>query len=248
MLRARVSALAVAAASAALAIALSQTEAAENAVARGESADRILAIDIVLEPDETMDKAAVAANARLRENYPAGYTLGQAQVPHITLVQRYVRARDLDAMHQSVRKVCQRHQPLDWEMTATGIANGVWSGLAITYINVELTEQLKQFQAAIVEAVEPYAAPAGTAAAFSTTSELPIIQHDIIEYVKTFVPKASGEKYNPHVTFGVAHENFVEQMKARPFEKFTFKCVGVADYQLGNFGTAQKQLWQWTGE
>jgi 2'-5' RNA ligase len=221
---------------------------AESVSPRDDAANRILAIDIALEPDAKMYKAAVAANARLRENYPAGYTLGKEQAPHITIVQRYVRARDLDAIHEAVSKVCERHKPLKWELTATGVGYGVWSGLAITYINVEPIAKLKEFQQAIVEAVEPFAAPAGTAAAFSTTAELPKIQNDIIEYVKTFVPNASGEKYNPHVTFGVAREDYVEQMRTKPFEKFTFNCIGVADYQLGNFGTAQKKLWQWKTE
>ena len=33
-------------------------------------------------------------------------------------------------------------------------------------------------------------------------------------------------------------------VKAEPFEAFTFKPTGVAIYQLGNFGTAAKKLWQ----
>ena len=47
----------------------------------------------------------------------------------------------------------------------------------------------------------------------------------------------------PHVTVGVADEDFVKRMKAEPFEKFTFKVDSVA-IQLGNFGTAVKMLWQ----
>jgi len=34
-------------------------------------------------------------------------------------------------------------------------------------------------------------------------------------------------------------------MKAEPFEGFTFKVNGVAIYQLGNFGTASKKLWEY---
>ena len=66
-------------------------------------------------------------------------------------------------------------------------------------------------------------------------------------WVETFVPKSSGENYIPHVTVGVAPEAFVKQLKAEPFETFTFKPNDVAIYQLGNFGTAAKKLWQSRG-
>jgi hypothetical protein len=42
----------------------------------------------------------------------------------------------------------------------------------------------------------------------------------------------------------VANEECVKRMKAEPFEAFTFKMVGVANYQLGNYGVAAKVLWQ----
>jgi len=71
---------------------------------------------------------------------------------------------------------------------------------------------------------------------------------ETIGWVETFVPKSAGEKYLPHVTVGVAPEAFVKQLKAEPFEAFTFKPDGVAVYQLGNFGTAAKKLWQSRGK
>ena len=74
---------------------------------------------------------------------------------------------------------------------------------------------------------------------------MPKIDKEIIDYVGNFVAKSSGKNYNPHVTIGVAHEDFVKRLKAEPIEKFSFKPTGVAIYQLGNFGTAQKKLWEW---
>jgi hypothetical protein len=40
----------------------------------------------------------------------------------------------------------------------------------------------------------------------------------------------------------------VKQLTLEPFEKFSFKPAGVAIYQLGNFGTAQKKLWEWNSK
>ncbi|HEX3601872.1 MAG TPA: hypothetical protein VHU84_17095 [Lacipirellulaceae bacterium] len=207
--------------------------------------DRVIAIDVLLLPDATMLEHAKAANAALRENYPQGYTLGGDQTAHITLVHRYVREKDLPATEKAVAKISARAKPLRWQLAANAYRYGVWSGLAITNIVVERTEYLDDYQRKIVDAVQPFAVDKGTAEAFSTTRELPKIEHEIIDYVQNFVPKSSDENYNPHVTIGVAHEDFVKELQKKPFEKFTFKPAGVAIYQLGNFGTAQKKLWVW---
>jgi 2'-5' RNA ligase len=207
---------------------------------------RVIAIDVLLLPDATMVKNAIAANARLRENYPQGYKLGQDQTAHITLVHSYVREEDLPAIEAQVSKLAQKAHPENWELTAKGYTSAVWSGLAITTIAVERTKPLDVFQENVEKIVGHYAVKQGMAAAFSTNGELPKIEHDIIDYVRDFATKSSGENYKPHVTIGVAQEDFVEKLKAQPFEKFSFKPAGVAIYQLGNFGTAQKRLWKWS--
>ena len=57
--------------------------------------DKLIAIDVLLEPDQTMIGKANAVNARLRGNYPAGYSLDATHAPHVTLLQRFVRAKEL---------------------------------------------------------------------------------------------------------------------------------------------------------
>jgi hypothetical protein len=206
---------------------------------------RVIAIDVLLLPDATMDARAKAVNAKLRENYPQGYTLGKDQTPHITLVHRYVHEKDLPAIETDVVKLAASEKPRAWTLTATGLENGVWAGVAITTIAVTPTPEMTRLQAAVVKAVEPYAVTGGTAAAFSLSRELPKIDRDIVDYVENFVRNSSGPKFNPHVTVGVAHEDFVKKLEAAPFESFSFRPAGVAIYQLGNFGTAQKKLWEW---
>jgi len=46
----------------------------------------------------------------------------------------------------------------------------------------------------------------GPSAAFVTTPDDPDIDPFLIDYVSTFVPKSSGDNFNPHVTTGVAAE------------------------------------------
>ena len=64
----------------------------------------------------------------------------------------------------------------------------------------------------------------------------------LISYVANFVKIASGKKFNPHVTIGVATIPYLKKMLAEPFEAFTFSPAGASVYQLGTFGTARKEL------
>ena len=56
---------------------------------------RVIAIGVVLDPGPDMASFAKAANKGVRRAYPAGFTLGANQPPHVALVHLYVRAGDL---------------------------------------------------------------------------------------------------------------------------------------------------------
>jgi hypothetical protein len=202
------------------------------------SGDKLVAIDI--EPDQAVIDAATALNARLRQNDPAGFALDGTHAPHMSLLQRYVRASDLDAVEAAVTKVLAVDRPTDLRLTATGIDYAMWAGNAVTVFAIDRTPELMGLQQKVADAVEPFARTGGTAAAFVGSS----INHETIAYVETFVPKSSGASYLPHVTVGVAKEAFVKQLKAEPFKSFSGAARGVAVYQLGNFGTAAKKLWE----
>ena len=76
----------------------------------------------------------------------------------------------------------------------------------------------------------------GDPAAFVTTAEDPVIDPLLIDYVAHFVPKGTGERFNPHVSTGVAPRDYLDQMLAEPFQPFTFRPLSAAVYQLGQFG------------
>jgi 2'-5' RNA ligase len=207
--------------------------------------DRVIAIDVLFELDEKMIGKSEAANARLRSNYREGFTLGRKHVPHLTLLQRYVYEDNLPAIGKAITPILQAEKPTAMPLTATGYGYALWGGLAITNIRVEELPDLSRLQKQIEKAVEPFAVHGGTAAAFATSHELRKIDKEIINYVEKFVPESSGDKFSPHVTIGLAHEDFIKHLRAAPFQEFVFKPDGVAIYQLGNFGTAQKKLWEW---
>ncbi|MBX9623242.1 MAG: hypothetical protein K2X82_05465 [Gemmataceae bacterium] len=213
--------------------------------ARADEPHPVTAVDILLEPDATMVRHAEAANRRLLEVFPKGFALGKAHQPHISCLQRYVRTADLDKVYEAVGKVLAEEKPTAWKLKAYKYYYIPWKDLGLAGIVIEPTDDLVRYQKKLIDAVEPFTAKTGTAAAFVTTKEDPDINRPTIDYVATFVPEASGKKFNPHVTVGIAPEEYLKKLLDEKFEAFTFSPAGAAVYHLGNFGTARKKLKGW---
>jgi hypothetical protein len=203
--------------------------------------DQLLAIDILLEPDKTMVADANAVNAKLRGNLPSGYSLDATHAPHVTLLQRFIRAKDLPAVTAALTKVFNADPPTTMQLKAHSIDYVMWSGVAVTVYVVERSPELMRLHEEVIKAVEPFSVSGGTGAAFVGTD----INAETIGWVEDFVPKSSGADYIPHVTLGIAKQDFANQLKAAPFTPFTFAPIGVAVYHLGNFGTANTKLWSY---
>ncbi len=54
---------------------------------------------------------------------------------------------------------------------------------------------------------------------------------------------AVGQVPGQDPTTGLGTREFVDKLKAEPFQSFTFQARAASVYQLGEFGTAQKLLW-----
>jgi len=107
------------------------------------------------------------------------------------------------------------------------------------------TPEILKLQADIIAAVKPFLVETGPIGAFTAPHDNPKLDEMIIAYVASFVPKYSGENFNPHVSTGTAPTAYLEQMNAEPFAPFTFSPAGAAVYQLGPFGTAAQLLKRW---
>lgn len=117
----------------------------------------------------------------------------------------------------------------------------MWSGVAVTVYVIERTPELMRLHEDVIKAVEPFSVSGGTGTAFVGTD----INTETIGWVENFIPKSSGPNYIPHVTLGIAKQDFANQLKTAPFAQFTFSPIGAAVYHLGNFGTAAKKLWNY---
>ncbi|MFI3188433.1 hypothetical protein BCS42_04805 [Crenothrix sp. D3] len=207
--------------------------------------EEVTAIDILLEPDATMLKHAAVVNARLLKVYPKGFALDALHTPHITLIQRYVRTAELDKVYAAAGKILTKKNIADWKLKAFKYYYIPTEDIGIAGIVIKPTAELLKLQQELIDAVAPYTVKTGTTAAFASLSNGSDIQSGLMEYVTDFVPKYTGEHFNPHVTVGVATQDYLKGMLAKPFHKFTFSPTSASIYQLGSYGTAMKKLNGW---
>ena len=210
-----------------------------------EKQGSLTAIDILLEPDATMLEHATATNERLLKVFPKGFALDASHRPHITLVQRFVRTVDLDRVYDAVGKVFASGNVSGIKLEAYKYYYIPDKELGLSGIVAKPTPELLKLEQDVIDAVAPFTVKTGTAAAFVPPPAGETINPLLIQYVSEFVPKSSGEHFNPHVTTGLAPREYIDKMLGEPFEPFTFSPVGAAVYHLGQYGTAAKKLKEW---
>jgi hypothetical protein len=211
-------------------------------VAPRKQDDSIVAIDVVLEPDEIMTARARDVNARLLTVYPDGFALDADHQPHISVLQRFVGAAYLNDLYAAANNVFASEDPTAWTLTASNAYYIPSPPIGLAGIVIEPTDDLLRLQQKLIDTMSPYTVPTGTVDAFASTQQGRDIQEFLVQYVATFVPAASGENFNPHVTTGAGPQTYLDEMMAEPFEAFIFSPVGASVYQLGTFGTAQRKL------
>jgi hypothetical protein len=198
---------------------------------------KIVAINVLLLPDRQMSARAREINSQLRQTYPQGFALDASHVPHISILHRYVSAETLPKVLAAVAQAAAKYPSGGWTLTASGLESSPWQGHQVTSIKVQKTPELAALQDELVAALRPYAVESGGPDAFVTTPGEPTVGEQTIEYVRTFVEKQTGEHYQPHITAGIS-----DSRPAGEFKPMQFKVERLAVYQLGNIGTARKEL------
>ncbi len=212
------------------------------------ASSEITAIDILLQPDATMLRHAGYNNARLLAKYPKGFALDATHTPHITMLQCFVRTADLSKLYATEERVFAAANVNAMKLEAFKYYYAPAGATGIAGICAKPTPQIVKLQADIIAAAKPFMVETGPIGAFTAPHEDPATDAALIQYVSTFVPKLTGENFNPHVSTGVASREYLDKMVAEPFEPFAFSPAGAAVYQLGPYGTAAKKLMDWKSE
>jgi hypothetical protein len=207
--------------------------------------DSIIAIDILLQPDATMLEHSATNNARLLKEYPQGFALDETHTPHITMLQCFVRRADLDKLYAATEKVLAAAKVNEMKLEAFKYYYAPAGATGVAGICAKPTREILKLQEDIIAAAKPFMVERGPVGAFTAPHDNPKLDGMLIDYVSTFVPKMSGENFNPHVSTGTAPTEYLDKMLAEPFANFTFSPAGAAVYQLGPFGTAAKKLKEW---
>ncbi len=157
--------------------------------------DTLAAIDIAVEPGETMVERSLADNAKLLKNFPQSYALDETHHAHVSILQRFVRETDLEKVYTAIAGAVNSENPNAWTLTAYKYYYIPAGPIGLAGIVVEVTDDLLTFQQSLIDAVTPFSIATATADAFfKLPSEPPL--HEVpalIEYVGRFVPDHSGK-------------------------------------------------------
>src|SRR5690554_1961669 len=64
--------------------------------------ENIIAIDVLLTPSEELNKHSILLNSLIKENNPSTLQLDENHIPHITLLQCFVKESDLPEIIKSL--------------------------------------------------------------------------------------------------------------------------------------------------
>ena len=174
-------------------------------------------------------RLAPRLNARLRPP-PGGFLFDDTHLPHVTLVQQFVREADLKLVLSVLGRVASETPP------STLRGAGLRRGRTTTSIEVDGDAALRLLHDRLLERLQPHAAPPADAAAFVAEGE-PAREADI-DWVTHFRSQAAGARFEPHVTLGVGTLG-----DAAP--RIAFTAIELAACHLGRFCTCRRVLGAW---
>ena len=204
----------------------------------------VIAVNVLLQPDQESSGQAARINGLLRQSDPGGFALDASHVPHISVLQGYVKAKDLAAIYRAVERVSAEFPLAGRQLTVLGLEHRPWDHQEITSIKIAKTRELEAFQADLVSALSPYLVKTGDGSAFLSSKGDPDVDQETIEYVRTFVQKHTGAAFEPHITVGISDAETARKVSAQQEAPPKLTIASVAVFQLGNVGTARKELWR----
>lgn len=208
----------------------------------------LLAVNVLLEPDESTQDLARELNARLRRDVPSGFAFDETHLPHVTLLQRYVRIADLDGAVAAVGAVAAGVAAAGLRLRPDGLGGGALGtppGIVLVSVEFEPQPSVRSLHDAVLRALTPFAARGGTAAAFFALPGEPPANAATVAYVEEYVPRQSGEHYAPHMSVGAAREDVVAGMGGHPLLDADVWPSATCVAQLGDLGTARRILGRW---
>jgi hypothetical protein len=149
----------------------------------GAAEDAVAAIDIALEPDETMIGKAKAANATLLQDFPKGFSLDATHHPHVSIFAGFVPTGDRPRVYAAAGEVLAKENYTAWKLTAFKYYYIPFGPIGLGGIVVKPTPDLLRLQKQLIDAVGLFTVKTATPAAFYTTPAEPDIYPSVIDYI-----------------------------------------------------------------
>ncbi len=204
--------------------------------------DNIIAIDVLLTPSEEMNAHAIQLNELIKQNNPETISLDKNHIPHITLLQAYIKKSDLQKVRRLLHGLYDDIK--DENLKAKSISYNKEEKESFAMITIEKSEQLLNLHKKTIDLVKPFMVDQGTENSFVQNPDGSAISESTVSYVSEFVEKHSYENFDPHISLGVADTVVLDSLTKNVFKPMSFKAPSISLYKLGDHGTAQKPLWR----
>ena len=188
----------------------------------------LIALDVALLLPPGPRETAIQASANLPAEESQGLRLDDEHLPHITLMQQFVRADEIEAALDRIDETLRGQRPVHVKVTGGGK-----SGRAV-WMAIEQTDAIAGLHERLMEHLRGLERPAGTAAAFFEGDA----RVSDVAWVTGYRLKSSLSAYTPHVTLGhAAHPPVIAP--------FSFEAAAIAACHLGRFCSCRRVLRNW---
>jgi hypothetical protein len=204
--------------------------------------EKLVAIDVLLIPSEEIYAQSLRLNEVIHQNNPQTLKLDQNHVPHITLLQCFVKENDLPTIEKNLKGLFQTITADSLKTTKLSYDSSKAESFAM--ISIEKSQPLLNLHAKAIAVLKPFITKDGSEAAFVQNPDGSAIDPFTVAYVPAFVGEHSFQNFDPHISLGVAPTDVLDSLAVHIFKPKQFLPASLCVYQLGDHGTAQKLLWQ----
>lgn len=204
--------------------------------------EKTIAIGVLLTLPKAVYDHSIELNRAILAHNPDNITLNESHIPHITLLQCYVKESELPKIEQALNGLYK------------SIANdSLWADElqyknekteSFASIGIERSQPLMTLHEKTITFLKPYILTEGSQGSYVPNADGTPIDDFTMAYVPKFVSAHSYENYNPHISLGVAKVSLLDGLAQGNFKAMKFKATALGIYQLGAFGTAQKRIWE----
>lgn len=190
----------------------------------------LIALDLAILVPEPLLHPCTTLNASLSQP-PKGFRFDDTHLPHVTLVQQFVRNAALSELVEQVGATLGDTPPVPLRTATLG------SGGTTSILCLERTAPLDRLHRTLMDRLAPFDTPGGSRDAFVSDTERP--RSSDVRWVQQFRAEAAYDRFDPHITLGVG-----------PVADWTGPTRALAEeialFQLGRFCTCRRALARWT--